>query len=113
MTGSLLVTCNGGREMSITSSELMRWNRFSIGLGTIVWALLTIISLLGWIEPNALDLILLLALLVIAPLAIPLALQALPLQNDWLRIWQRLTVILQPVAALVGGISFLLHTGPL
>jgi hypothetical protein len=99
--------------MSITSSELMRWNRVSIGLGTVVWALLTVMSLLGWIEPNALDLILLLALLVIAPLAIPLALQALPLRHDWLCIWQRLTVILQPVAALIGGISFLLHTGPL
>jgi YndJ-like protein len=99
--------------MSITSSELMRWKRFSISLGTIAWALLTAASLLGWIELNALELTLLLALLVIAPLAVPLALQALPLQHDWLRTWQRLTVIVQPIASLIGGISFLLHTGPL
>jgi hypothetical protein len=113
MTGSALLTHNGDRKISITSSELMRWNRFSIGVGTIAWALLTVTSLLGWIELHALDLILLLALLVIAPLAVPLALQALPLQHDWLRTWQRLTVIVQPVATLVGGISFLSHTGPL
>jgi hypothetical protein len=100
--------------MSSMSSELMmRWNRFSIGLGIVAWALLTVISLPGWIELHALDLILLLALLVITPLAIPMALYALPLREDWLRTWQRLTIILQPVAALIGGISFLLPTGPL
>jgi hypothetical protein len=99
--------------MSITSSELMRWNRFSIGLGVVAWALITVTSLVGWLGLNALDLILLLALLIIAPLAIPLALQTLPLQRDWLRSWQRPTVVLQPVATLIGGISFLFHTGPL
>jgi hypothetical protein len=100
--------------MSITSSEqMMRWNRVSIGLGMVAWTLLAVISLPGWIELHALDLILLLALLVIAPLAIPLALQATPPRQDWLRTWQRLTVVLQPVAALIGGLSFLLPTGPL
>jgi hypothetical protein len=112
MAGYALLTQIGGLKMSITSSKLMRWNRFSIGLGAIGWALLTVTSLFAWLELNALDLILLLALLVIAPLAVPLALQALPLQDDWLYTWQRLTVIVQPIATLIGGISFLLHTGP-
>jgi hypothetical protein len=91
--------------MSLTDSALWRWNRFSIYLGAVAWALVTLMSLLGWVEQSALDLIVLLALLVIAPLAIPLALEALP--------WWRLTVVVQPVATLIGGLSFLLHTGPL
>jgi hypothetical protein len=99
--------------MSMTSSRLIKWNRFSIGLGIVAWALLAVISPLGWVKLTALDLILLLALLVIAPLAVPLALQALPLQHDWLRTCQRLAVIVQPIATLIGGVSFLLHTGPL
>jgi len=90
--------------MSLTNN-MLRWNWFSISLGAVVWALLTLMSLLGWVAWSALDLIVLLALLVITPLALPLAWEALT--------WQRLTVIVQPVATLISGISFLLPTGPL
>lgn len=99
--------------MSATSSDLMRWNRISISLGAAAWALLAVFSLLGWGDLNAVDLILLLALLVIAPLALPLALDTHSRQDDWLHSWQQVTIIVQPGATLIGGLSFFLHTGPL
>jgi hypothetical protein len=97
--------------MSITKSDLMCWNRTSIGLGACAWALLAVINFFGWVQLTAIDLIILLALWVITPLALPLAVPHEP-PSGWLRACQRLIVILQPFAALVGGISFLLSTGP-
>ena len=98
--------------MSLKTSGLTWWNRISIGLGAGAWALLAVMNLFGWVRLTALDLILLLALWVITPLALPLA--APPrTQRDWLRAWQRLAIILQPFASLIGGISLLLSTGPL
>jgi hypothetical protein len=98
--------------MSLKTSDLTWWNRISIGLGACAWALLAVINLFGWVQLTALDLILLLALWVITPLALPLA--ATPeTQRDWLRAWQRLVIMLQPFASLIGGISLLLSTGPL
>ena len=68
-------------------------------------------NLFGWAHLTALDLILLLALWVITPLALPLA--ASPrTQHDWLYTWQQLVIILQPFVALIGGLSLLLSTGP-
>jgi hypothetical protein len=99
--------------MAISNRQLMKWNRFSIGLGVVAWALLAALSLPGWVELGALDLILLLALLVITPLAIPLALETKPGRQDWLCTWQHLTIIVQPAATLIGVISFFLRTGPL
>lgn len=96
--------------MSRTRRNLTWWNRSSIGLGACAWALLTVMSLFGWVHLTALNLILLLALWVITPLAVPLA--ALQQPRDWLGTRQRLIVILQPFAAFIGGISFLLGTGP-
>ncbi|MGO8949061.1 MAG: YndJ family transporter [Ktedonobacterales bacterium] len=98
--------------MSLTSSDLTWWNRSSIGLGACAWALLAVINFFGWVQLTALDLIILLALWVITPLAVPLAATPTP-QHDWLRGWQRLIVILQPFAALIGGVTVLLSTGPI
>jgi hypothetical protein len=70
-------------------------------------------DLAGWVELGALDLILLFALLVITPLAVPLALEAQSPRQEWQSTWQRLTIIVQPAATLIGGISFLLPNGPL
>lgn len=98
--------------MSLIRSDLTWWNRRSIALGAGAWVLLVVTNFLGWVQLTPLDLILLLALWVITPLALPLAAPPQP-QRDWLRAEQRLTVMLQPFAALVGGMSVLLSTGPL
>lgn len=65
----------------------------------------------GWIVINDLEILLLLALFVITPLAIPLV---LPLNGD--RLLYQLTslvLFLQPFAALLGAASFLFSMGPL
>jgi hypothetical protein len=98
--------------MTALSLNLLRWNRFSIGLGAVAWALLALLSLLGVIPESALELILLLALLVITPLAIPLA---IPLETRTSRSGRpgirRLAIQLQPFAALIGAFSFLASAG--
>ncbi len=65
----------------------------------------------GWLTLSDLDLLLLLALCVITPLALPLVI-AVDTQGS-LRIVPRLVILLQPFAALISGLSFLLGTGPL
>ena len=47
--------------MSINTVDLIKWNRISIGLGAIVWALIAFLTFLGWNVIDDLDLILLLA----------------------------------------------------
>lgn len=97
--------------MSITTVDLTRWNCISIGCGVIAWVLIGLVSNFGWGALNDLELILLLALWVITPLAIPLT---TPLKERQLsRALSRLILLLHPFAALSGGISFLLGTGAL
>ena len=97
--------------MSFKMFDLTRWNRFSIACGAVVWILLVLATWFGWIALNELELLLLLALLVITPLAIPLV--ALPMKQH--RFYQLFLLILfvQPFATVIGGISFLLSTGSL
>jgi hypothetical protein len=96
--------------MFINSLDLMRWNRISAGLGGGIWLLVLCVWIPGWLALNTLEVLLLLALLVIAPLVVPLA--ASSKQGRLHHILYRLMVILQPFAALVGGASFLISAGP-
>jgi hypothetical protein len=97
--------------MSIHTLDLTRWNRAGIGLGGVAWVLLVLMSILGWRALNDLEVILLLALCVITPLAVPLA--APPRERPLLSALFRLIMRVQPFAALIGGVSFLLGAGPL
>ena len=96
--------------MSFNSLDLVKWNRTSAGVGGLLWLLVLCVWIPGWVALNVLDVLLLLALLVIVPLAMPLA--ASPKQGRLYHALYRLVVIVQPFAALVGGASFLLRTGP-
>ena len=97
--------------MSLKRLDLMKWNRISASLGGLVWLLALCVWIPGWLALDTLKVLLLLALLVIAPLAVPLA--ASPQKGRLHRSLYRLVVILQPFAALIGGASFLLGAGPL
>jgi hypothetical protein len=92
--------------------NLVRWNQLSIGLGAVAWALLTLCSFLGVVPQSSLDLIVLLALLVVTPLAIPLA---IPPETCISRSYRpgilRLAIQAQPFAALIGASSLLLTAG--
>ncbi|HEU5200627.1 MAG TPA: YndJ family transporter [Ktedonobacterales bacterium] len=96
--------------MSLNGLDLMRWNRISASLGGIIWVLVLCVWVPGWLALNALEVLLLLALLVITPLAVPLA--ASSKKGRLHHSLYRLMVILQPFAALMGGASFLLSAGP-
>lgn len=97
--------------MSLNSFDLTRWNRISIALGGTAWILLVLASGFGWILLNNLELLLLLALFVITPLTVPLV--SLPIKYRLLYQLYSLVLFLQPIAAFIGGISFLLDRGPL
>ena len=98
--------------MFLKTSDLTWWNRISIGLGACAWALLAVMNLFGWVQLTALDLIILLALWVITPLAVPMA--APPkTQRDWLRAWQRLVIVLQPLRHSSVAYLSCSSTGPL
>lgn len=99
------------QAMFFHTLDIARWNRMSIGLGGTIWAMIALASLFGWIALDELELILLLALFVITPLAVPLV--SLPKANRLLDQLSSLALFLQPFAALFGGTSFLLSTGPL
>jgi hypothetical protein len=95
--------------MFFQTLDLVRWNRISIGLGCLVWATIALASLFSWMVLNDLQIILLLALFVLTPLALPLVvLPKANRQSSWL---SSLVLFLQPFAALFGGASFLLSTG--
>ena len=97
--------------MSLHTLDLTRWNRISIGLGGIVWIMIVLARLFGWIVLDDLKLILLLALCVITPLAVPLV--SLPKEHRTLCDLACLVIFLQPFATLIGGASLLLGTGSL
>jgi hypothetical protein len=97
--------------MSINAFDLARWNRVSVELGGIVWMLIVLVRLFGWIVLDDLELILLLALCVITPLAVPLV--ALPKGGRLLGDLSCLVIFLQPFATLIGGASLVLGKGPL
>ena len=95
--------------MSIATLDLTRWNRLSVALGGAIWMLIVLARLFGWIVLDDLELILLLALCVITPLALPLV--PLPRENLLLCDLACLVLFLQPFATLIGGVSLLLGTG--
>lgn len=97
--------------MSINNLDLSKWNRRSVEIGGVLWALVMLAWVSGWLALNVLAVILLLAQFVIIPLAVPLA--ALPRRSRCYHALYRLVIIAQPFAALIGGVSFLLVTGPL
>lgn len=89
--------------------EVAEWNRASVTYGGALWALIA----LGWafhlVELDALDVLLLLALFVITPLALSLVI--FPVHTRPLRNLERLVVMAQPLTALAGGISLFLPVG--
>ncbi len=97
--------------MSLNSFDLIRWNRISIALGSAVWILLVLASGFSWITLNDLEILLLLALFVITPLAVPLV--SLPIKYRLFYQLSALVLFLQPFIAFIGGVAFLLNTGPL
>jgi hypothetical protein len=97
--------------VSFHTLDLARWNRISIGLGGIVWLLIVLARLFGWIVLDDLELILLLALYAITPLAVPLV--SLPEKHRLLCDLADLVIFLQPLATFIGGASLLLGRGPL
>lgn len=97
--------------MSLHTLDLTRWNRISIGLGGTVWIVIVLARLLSWIVLDDLELILLLALCVITPLAVPLV--PLPKERRLLCDLACLVLFLQPFATLIGGASLLSGMGPL
>lgn len=97
--------------MCIRSVNLAKWNHVSAVLGAAVWMLVALGRLPGWVTLSDLKLLLLLALCVITPLAVPLV----PFLDTHRPLWavSRLVILLQPFAALITGLSLLLDTGPL
>jgi hypothetical protein len=95
--------------MSLTSFDFNRWNRISGVLGAIVWMVIVLLRLVGWIMLDDLKLILLLAFCVITPLAIPHV--ALPKSGRLLGEISSLVLFLQPFATLIGGASLLFGRG--
>ncbi|HEU5226706.1 MAG TPA: YndJ family transporter [Ktedonobacteraceae bacterium] len=96
--------------MPFQTIHLVRWNHISIGLGTIAWVLIVLASLFGVMVLDDLQIILLLAILIITPLAIPLV--SLPRMAPLPSRLASFVLFLQPFAALLGGASFLLSMGP-
>lgn len=97
--------------MFVGGVDLARWNRISVGLGGAIWLLVALVRLPGWMALSDLEMLLLLALCVITPLAVPLVIGASA--HRPLRMVSRLVILLQPFAALIGGASFLPGAGPL
>jgi hypothetical protein len=93
--------------MSIGAVNLMGWNRIQVSAGGIFWLSLTVAEVCGITHLGALPLILLLALYVITPLTLPLIIRQ-PSST-----MLRLALLLHPVAAAIGGVSFFLTPGPL
>jgi hypothetical protein len=98
-------------RMSSHKNHVVRWNGISLVLGGGVWGGIVCAYLLGWTQLNDLEIVLLLALFVITPLALPFVFSqhAGPLFSQWVA----LVVFLQPLAAFLGGVAFFLPTGSL
>jgi len=97
--------------MFLHRDNLARWNHVSLGLGGGVWGGIMFAYLFGGTQLNILEIILLLALFVIAPLALPLVFSWS--EGSWSSHWAASVVFLQPLVALLGAISFFLPAGPL
>lgn len=95
--------------MSFQSGSLFAWNRVSSGVGACIWGVMALASLFGWRMLNDLQLVLLLALFVIAPLAIPFVLRAK--EGRFLSRLAALALLLQPLASLLGSMAFFLPVG--
>ncbi|GHO47036.1 YndJ family transporter [Ktedonospora formicarum] len=97
--------------MSLHRNKRVRWSWISPGFGGGIWGGIVCARLLSWTQLNDLEIVLLLALFVITPLALPFVFsqQAGPLFSKW----TALVVFLQPLAAILGGAAFFLPTGPL
>jgi len=91
--------------------DLGRYNRLSIALGSAVVALVSLARWLGWLSLDDLQFILLLALAIIVPLAVPLIVQ--PGGQGPLPTLSRLAILVQPLATFIGGVSLLQARGPL
>src|SRR5262249_34150392 len=97
--------------MYSTPTTLMRWNRIHVVSGAVLWLLLILARTVGWILLSDPEALCLLALWLITPLALPLALPAVAQQKPEPR--TALAIRLYPIAALTGGMSLLLRAGPL
>jgi len=95
--------------MSLQIHNPVRWNRVSLALGGAAWTIIVLARLSGWIALGDLELILLLALCVITPLALPLV--PLPKENRLPAELARWLMFLQPFATLIGGIALLSERG--
>lgn len=97
--------------MSLHRDRLARWNNISAGLGGGIWVGSVFVRMCGWTQLNALEIVLLLALFVLTPLALPFVLFRYTglLGTQWMA----LVMFLQPLAALLGGVAFVLPTGSL
>lgn len=95
--------------MFFPTRNLVRWNRVSLGLGGCIWGVVALASRTGWQMLNDLQIVLLLALFVITPLAVPLVL--CPKEGRFLSRFSALILFLQPWASLLGGVSFFLNMG--
>src|SRR5260370_9062610 len=87
------------------------WTRACASIGGVLWALVALAWAFGLVRLDALEVLLLLALFVITPLAVALA--PFPSDSRLPRDLKRLIDIAWPGAALAGGASFLLRAGPL
>ena len=95
--------------MSLRPLHLPKWNGISLGLGAAAWVGIVLARLLGWITLDDLNILLLLALCLITPLA--LSLVPLPQEKRSLCELARLILLFQPFATLISGTSLLSDRG--
>lgn len=97
--------------MSLHKDQVVRWNGISLGLGGGVWGGIVCARLLGWTQLNDLEIVLLLALFVITPLALPFVFSQH--EGPLFSKWAALVVFVEPLVAFLGGTTFFLPTGSL
>ncbi|GCE09831.1 YndJ family transporter [Dictyobacter aurantiacus] len=95
--------------MFFHTRDLASWNRVSLGFGGCAWGMATLASVIGWLRLSDLQIVLLLALFVITPLAMTLVLR--PKEDRSLPQPAALMLFMQPLASLLGGTSFFLPMG--
>lgn len=97
--------------MSTVSAPVMRWNAFSAGVGCALWVLALGARSLVWRPLSDPDLLILLAIWVIAPLALLLIVDSFPHDDRLFASLIQIMVLVQPFAGLLGGFSLLLAQG--
>jgi hypothetical protein len=97
--------------MCVNRLDTAGWTRACASIGAVLWALVALACAFGLVRLDALEVLLLLALFVITPLALSLA--PFPSDSRLPRDLKRLIDIAWPGAALAGGVSFLLRADPL